>query len=76
MDGKLIVRLYGVTSLILVILLLIESFIRKQIKDIVIGKVIDYSFWYVFGLFSAFFIIRRILMKKERKDKQNLITPN
>ena len=76
MNGKLVVRLYGIISITLVILLLIEALIRKQIKDIVIVKVIDYCFWYVFGLFSALFIVRRILMKKERKDKENLLSPN
>lgn len=71
MNDKRLVRFYGVNSITLVILLLVEAFIRNHIKEAVLVTFIDYCFWYVFGLFSAFFILRRILLKKERTDKGN-----
>ena len=76
MNEKVIVRLYGIISITLVILLLIEAFVRKQIRDVVVVTVIDYCFWYVFGLFSAFFVLRKILMHKEKNDKENLLSSN
>jgi len=76
MNDRRFVRFYGIISIILVFLLLVEAFIRNHIKEAVLVTLIDYCFWYVFGLFSAFFILRRIKANKDKDDKKNLLSPN
>jgi len=76
MNDKRFVRFYGIISITLVILLLVEAFIRNHIKEAVLVTFIDYCFWYVFGLFSAFFILRRIIANKDKDDKKKLLSPN
>jgi hypothetical protein len=76
MNDRRFVRFYGIISITLVILLLVEAFIRNQIKETVLVTILDYCFWYVFGLFSAFFILRRIIKVKNKNDKENLLSQN
>lgn len=70
--NKLYITLYGIISITFVILLIVEAFIRNKIKNIEFVYIMDYFFWYVFGLFSAFFLLRRFRSQKNKREINNL----
>ena len=61
-------RLYAGISISFAILIVVEGLFRQYISSPLIANIIDYAFWYSFGLFSAFFILRRIELRKEKDD--------
>ena len=76
MNNSLVIKLYGIISITFVLLMLTEAIIKEKIESQLLIKIIDYSFWYVFGLFSAFFILRRIIKEKDNKRNGNMMSPN
>jgi len=53
-------KVYGVVSLLFLLMIFIQAFVIQYIKNPILSKGFDYGFWYVFGVFSALFILRRI----------------
>lgn len=64
-------KIYITVSILFAILIVIKGIMMLSINNPLYVKIIDYSFWYFFGMFSAFFVIRRIELKK----KNNINTP-
>ncbi|MDA3865629.1 MAG: hypothetical protein PF489_02640 [Salinivirgaceae bacterium] len=71
-------RLYAGISISFAILIVVEGLFRQYISNPLLVKIIDYAFWYFFGLFSVFFILRRIELRKEKDDfgSQNMMNKN
>jgi hypothetical protein len=71
-------RLYAGISISFAILIVVEGLFRQYISNPLLVKIIDYAFWYFFGLFSVFFILRRIELSQEKVDfgSQNMMNKN
>ena len=76
MNNKVILKLYAIVSITLVLVLFVEAFLREKIINLLLIKIIDYFFWFVFGFFSAFFILRRLINYLERKNNDKYFNLN
>ncbi len=54
-------RIYGFVAIIFFFLILFETQAKEIISNVTVLKIVDFSFWYFFGLFSGLLIIRRII---------------
>lgn len=65
---------YHIISVLFLIGLLLVGFVRQHIDNDLFSMIIDYYFWYSFGLFSGAFLARVIIenytkMVKDEHEK-------
>ena len=53
-------KAYAFITLFFILSIISEAFISRRVENVLLSKVIDYSFWFSLGLFTAFYAIRRI----------------
>ncbi len=61
---------YYIISTFFIIGLVLVVFVRQQIEDEIFIRLIDYYFWYVFGLFSGI-ILAKVIIKNYAKLKRD-----
>lgn len=66
-------RIYTISLSIFVILFLILTFNFEFITNDLIAKIINYSFWYFSGFFSAIYLIRKLNLNREDRPTQKNI---
>lgn len=63
-------KIYGIVSILFVLMIFSQTFLVEHIKNPLLIKAFDYGFWYAFGAFSAFFVLRRT-NKDHKNDFEN-----
>lgn len=58
---------YYIVSAFFVLNIFCVLLLKKHVNSELIIKIIDYLFWYSFGLFSGFSIVRKILLMHNDK---------
>ena len=64
---KVIIRYsYYIVIFLFCLSLLLVVFLKEYLSSEIAKSVIDYFFWYTFGLFSGFSAVKRILQYNQR----------